>query len=55
MVYPRGNRHERIFYLDKEGTLYICELALHADNYEEPLGIGAKRDDCTSFERFRVV
>jgi putative CRISPR-associated protein (TIGR02619 family) len=40
MVYPRGNRRERIFYYVKDDKIYVCDLACHGKDYERLLGKG---------------
>ena len=53
-VYPRGYRPERIFYTEKDGVIYIYELALHEDNYEQLLKRGVYKRNYSKFEPFPV-
>lgn len=55
LVYPRGDRAERIVFYEHDGNLYICELARHGDqSYERLYERGVRRRDYTDFERWEL-
>jgi len=54
MVYPKGHRRERVFYYEREGKVYVCELAGHEDqSYERLMDKGVYRNDYRDFEAYR--
>ncbi len=44
LVFPKGNRAERVFWYEQDGTVYVCELARHTDeSYERLIKRGVSR------------
>ncbi|MCX7634705.1 MAG: putative CRISPR-associated protein [Syntrophales bacterium] len=53
LVYPKGHRDERIFYYEKEGALWVCEVAHHSDkSYERLIQSGIKKERYINFVPF---
>lgn len=57
MVYPKGDKNERIFYFeDTRGAIYVCELSRHSDqSYNRFISRGVKRKDYNHFIPFHEV
>jgi putative CRISPR-associated protein (TIGR02619 family) len=44
LVFPKGHRAERVFWFEREGAVYVCELARHGDgSYQRLLNRGVSR------------
>lgn len=55
LVYPRGNRPERLFYYEDDNILKVCELALHGDSYEKLLKNGVYKKDYIEFKSYSEI
>jgi putative CRISPR-associated protein (TIGR02619 family) len=55
LVYPKGHRDERVFFLDDEdGSVRVCELTRHSDqSYERLIEQGMRRKDYQDFRAWR--
>jgi len=50
LIYPRGHCPERIFYYEREGKVYVCEMASHEDgSYERLLERGVFKNNYSNF------
>jgi len=56
-VYPGGHLAERIFYFEKDGEVYVCEIARHGENYERLIEQGVWRKDYPEddFQEWRTM
>ena len=54
LVYPRGNRTERLFWFEGEdGNPKVCELARHSDtSYEDLINRGIVKSSYTAFDKW---
>jgi len=51
-VYPKGHRDERVFFYEKENSVFICELARHSDeSYERLIARGVQKDAYKDFKQ----
>lgn len=51
LVFRQGDCKERVFYYEKEGQIFVCELACHGENYEHLLdNKRVYRDEYDGFE-----
>lgn len=54
-IYPRGNRSERLFFYDSEGSVHICELTRHSDeSYERALERGVRKESYGGFSLYQL-
>ncbi len=50
LIYPRGNRPERVFYYEDGDRLKICEFAMHGNSYEKLLESGVYKRNYIEFK-----
>ena len=52
-IYPRGDCPQRIYYYEKDNSIYICEIAFHELNYEDLIKTGVLKSNYMTFEHWR--
>ena len=53
LIYPKGNRDERVIFYEKNDKVYVCELTWHSDQtYERRIEKSVRRDEYKDFTPF---